>query len=138
MEFLEVAYKFSALCVFVEKEKRHCACIEENISRITKAGSTCETLLLQKSAEFICSGDVPAPDIIFADPPYAESAEWFGRILPEIAEKFPRCCIIWEVPDHPGAPGEILDKGAGEYGFLLKILGGTRFFIKNLNFRQYL
>ena len=50
-------------------------------------------------------------DLIFADPPYANSAELFHRLISD--ETFINFChnsrIIWELPDTPGAMGEFIN-----------------------------
>ena len=134
----EAASRGASAVVFVEMDKRHCLCIEENIRRITDAGVRSDITLCRENAEVFSGSGLPEPDIIFADPPYSESGLWFRKLVPAFVEKFPQCNIIWEVPSLPGAPGEFIEAGALEYGFQLKIFGGTRFFVKNRTKGQYL
>lgn len=126
----EAASRGAATAVLVEKDRKHILSIEENIRRVTAAGCQGRILLYQESADAVGNRNLPEPDIIFADPPYGESSVWFGRIVPELVKKFPEACIVWEVPDFPGASGGFIDAGAAEYGFQLKIFGGTKFFVK--------
>ena len=126
----EAASRGAAQVVFWEKDAAHCRCIEENIRRTAAAGCSAKMIVSCCSAADFCGKHFPEPDVVFADPPYAASAEWFSLVVPALVKQFTEAVVIWEVPDAPGAPGEILLAGAEEYGFELKIFGGTRFFVK--------
>jgi len=106
---LEAASRGAARVAFVEKERRHLACIETNGAKVSRAGAECELQLIP--------GDVMSgafrrirftPELIFCDPPYADSAVFFQKLMPALVEWAPEARIVWELPDSPGAAGDFL------------------------------
>lgn len=130
---LEAASRGAAEVLFVESNPRHCRYIEENIGRVRKAGAEFEARAVR--ADIL---DVPAyrrfmeaPELIFADPPYAESAELFAGLWdnPEFREWAKQARIIWELPDTPGSAGAFLTYKIPERTGRLRRLGSATFFI---------
>lgn len=130
---LEAASRGAAEVLFVEANRRHCRFIEENIAGIRKAG-------VEFEAKVVCSdildcrnyiSRMDAPDLIFADPPYAESAELWSSLCgrPEFQEWARSAKIVWELPDVPGSAGLFLNcRIPGREGRVRR-LGSASFFI---------
>jgi 16S rRNA (guanine966-N2)-methyltransferase len=111
---LESASRGAAWCAMVEKDPAHLNCIRENCRRIAMTGITAKLLIM----EFDIFNfnrylqQLPAkPDIIFADPPYNLSAEFFRKLTGSMsfAENFDGAKLIWEIPDTPGAMGGFIN-----------------------------
>ena len=111
---LESASRGAAWAAMVEKDPLHVECIRENCRRVAAAG--CETDLIILDFDMLnfqrYSRQLPdRPDYIFADPPYAISAELFHKIIEN--EDFinfnHQAKIIWEIPDNPGAMGQFIN-----------------------------
>ena len=70
------------------------------------------------------------PDVIFADPPYAKSAELFRKLLADshFTEFAAGALLIWEIPDMPGSVGLFLDTPRLAKQQLRKF-GGTDFLL---------
>lgn len=109
---LEAASRGAASAVLVESDPRHIRVIGENIARVERAGVKCAFEVKQAAAENPAGwmGRAPAPDVIFADPPYAVSAELFEKLLGSAAfrERAAGALVVWEIPDEPGSIGEFL------------------------------
>jgi len=110
---LEAASRGAARAVFVDASQISCDCVQENCAKVARAGASCQFHVL-RGALPSCSGKalaLPRPDIIFADPPYAESAELLKGILEDrlFAKWTEGALLIWEMPDGPldldGVPG---------------------------------
>ena len=110
---LEAASRGAGQITFVELSKEHIKYIQENICKVQKAGCRSEfkVLMGDVSSGFWCQGE--SPEIIFSDPPYAESAKIFRKLLSN--DNFLRYCagslLIWEIPDYKGALGEFIGEG---------------------------
>ena len=79
---LEAASRGAARIVMVENDPAHQACIRENCRRVAASGAGAEMLLAECDAmrpERYLDRLTDAPDIVFADPPYAMRAH--GKIL---------------------------------------------------------
>lgn len=110
---LEAASRGAAVLWMVESNSRHAAVIEENIRKIRRAGVDASIELLRMSALDTAAWIrriAPKPAFIFADPPYAESAEYFRQLLSDalFTASFAGARLIWEIPDTPGAVGNFL------------------------------
>ena len=111
---LEAASRNAAWAAMVEIDPAHVECIRENCRRITAAGAGTNLLILNFD---ICScrrylPQLPGkPDVIFADPPYAVSAELFNTLAgdPDFTTFTSGAKLIWEIPDNPGAMGEFIN-----------------------------
>ena len=92
--------------LFVDASKSSCSAVKANCARA-------ETIA--RTAEFeIFSGALPGsckristhicPDVIFADPPYAESAELLARLLadPDFSRWSIHALLIWEMAENRG------------------------------------
>ena len=111
---LEAASRGAAALWLVESNPRHAAVIEENIRKVRRAGVEASIELLRTSALDTATWVrriSPAPDLIFADPPYAESAEFFRQLTADalFTTAFAGARLIWEIPDMPGSVGAFLD-----------------------------
>ena len=113
---LESASRGAENCFMVELSQLHCKIIRENIAKVQKAGVkssfelfNCSILDTHKYLDAVYSSN-----IIFADPPYAISAELFSALFKK--EDFlcaaSGCLVIWELPDTPGTTGEFIDNPA--------------------------
>ena len=92
----------------------HIQCIRENCRRVSAAGVDCEMTTLEFDAlqpERYLNKLTAIPDIIFADPPYAESGKYFRQLMDDhhFCETLSSCRIIWEIPDTPGAMADFLE-----------------------------
>lgn len=111
---LEAVSRGAAWAAMVEKDPAHIGCIKENCRRINAAGAKGEMLILEFDVlnfERYRSQLPAAPDVIFADPPYAVSAEIFHSLMKN--RSFLSFCggakLIWEIPDSPGAMGNFIN-----------------------------
>ncbi len=130
---LEAASRGASEILFVEANFRHCSFIKSNIEKVRKAGA-------QFEAEVVCSdirdcgnyiSRLSEPDLIFADPPYAESAGLFTALWakPEFREWAGNSKVVWELPDSPGGAGVFLNCAIPEREGRIRRLGSALFFI---------
>lgn len=111
---LEAASRGAKWIFMVENDPLHIECIRENCRRVTAAGVDAKMVIAEydllnfHSYSRLMPGK---PDLIFADPPYAKSAEFFTSLSENSA--FTSFCagakMIWEIPDTPGAMGDFID-----------------------------
>lgn len=131
---LESASRGAELVMMVEHDPKHVACIQENCRRVKNTGYTGEMLILEYDVMSVGSyiRRLPEkPDIIFADPPYAGSAEFFAGLMKnsDFTKFFSGSRLVWEIPDTPGALGkfmnfpEIADAEFRRYGSTIFLLG---------------
>ncbi|MBR7107014.1 MAG: RsmD family RNA methyltransferase [Lentisphaeria bacterium] len=136
---LEALNRGAAAAVMVELNAEHIRYIEENIRRVRAAGVAAQTIVIQSDAGN-CRSYLPrlhgVPDIIFADPPYQESAEIFGKLIHDeyFCKNMAGAKLIWEIPDHPGAAGEFLKTIPQNGKFSLKRYAGTMFLITGVEY----
>ena len=113
---LESASRGAERCFMIELSQLHCRIIRENIAKVQKAGVksslevfNCNILDTHKYLDAVYSSN-----IIFADPPYAISAELFSTLFKK--EDFlcaaSGCLVVWELPDTPGTTGDFIDNPA--------------------------
>ena len=115
---LEAASRGAALLVAVELEDAHCRVLARNFDRFSRRqdeGSKTELKLLQENALNAVAIRSSAPfDFVFADPPYAQSAECFAQLAG--SAEFRSACagakLVWEIPDAPGSTGMLLSRCA--------------------------
>jgi len=96
---LEAASRGAYEIWFLESESRNCKIIEENIAKVAKAGVKAEL-------KVVCSNvlhsylRIPHVDVIFADPPYADSEEMLKKVLSDakFAEWAENSLLVWELP----------------------------------------
>ncbi len=127
---LEAASRGAATVVLVENDRRHCRVIERNIQAVRKTGVVTDIRLAEAAAPAIRFWSGAVPDVIFADPPYKESGEYWRQLLHDSA--FLRAAagalLVWEIPDTPGASGMFLADNPLE-DYRLRQFGGTGFLI---------
>ena len=96
---LEAASRGASELWFLESESGNCKIIMENIAKVAKAG-------VESEMKVVCSNAlhsylrIPHMDIIFADPPYADSEEMLRKLLSDakFAEWAKASLLIWELP----------------------------------------
>ncbi len=129
---LEAASRGAASVALVENNPRHIDAIEANISGIRKTGVQTAFAVIPAGVESVHTwlGRCPAADLIFADPPYADSVRIFREILGNGAfrKQYAGARLIWELPDVPGGIGPFLKSGflAGES---VRQFGGANFLL---------
>ena len=102
---IEAASRGAVHVLLVEKAPAALAAIRDNVKH---AQSSCAETLFQVMPGTLpdCLRKVkaaaPAPDYIFADPPYAESAVLLDGILKngDFSEWFGGALLLWELPDY--------------------------------------
>jgi 16S rRNA (guanine(966)-N(2))-methyltransferase RsmD len=111
---LEAASRGARAVYFVEENKKHCSFISANCKRLESAGLSPLMKVFNADArrpELYLSA--LSPDIIFADPPYAISAEVFKTLINH--ELFCECAaesmIIWELPSEQYDYENFVDSG---------------------------
>lgn len=132
---LESASRGAAEILMVENNPRHVGIIERNINKIRRCSVEADMKVIQASildTEKIFS-QISDVDVIFADPPYENSAEYFEALLDDdvFLENAAHSIIIWEIPDSPGSAGRFMKK---EYfdEFAIRKYGPTMFLIARL------
>ena len=130
---LEAASRGASLAVMVEKNPAHIAIIRSNIEKVRKTGvaAKMETVNADILNVTAYQSLLDECSLILADPPYAVSAELFGKLM---SDKLFRahaagCFLVWEIPDTPGALGDFLetpglaDSNVRKFGGTLFLLG---------------
>ena len=130
---LEAASRGASKIVMVENDPAHQACIRENCRRVAAAGTEAAMLLAECDAmrpERYLDRLSGAPDVVFADPPYAISGTCFRELMGNgiFVEKLGGARLVWEIPDSPGAQADFLRTPAlAESNF--RRFGGTLFLL---------
>ena len=127
---LECASRGAAEVTMVELSTAHIAVIRENCKKVQRTGVEAEMEIFQGDALAVSLYSHVEADLIFADPPYAESGRFFKELTanPLFQEKFEGALLVWEIPDTPGARGDFIDAPGFDDG-ALRNLGGVWFFI---------
>ena len=127
---LECASRGAAQVTLVELSASHLAVIRENCRKVQKTGVASQIDIIQGDALAVSRYAHVEADLIFADPPYAESGEYFRSITsnPDFQSAFEGALVVWEIPDTPGARGAFVDTPWFEDGNL-RNLGGVWFFM---------
>lgn len=125
---LECASRGAGSVTMVELSGAHIAVIRENCRKVQKTGVESRMEILQGDALNCTLYSRVTADLIFADPPYAESGAFFRKICSDktFREAFDGAMLVWEIPDTPGARGEFIENPF-EDG-TLRQLGGVWFF----------
>ena len=94
---LEAASRGAASVLFVDSSKSSCNAVKANCA---KAESVAPTAVF----EIFNAAVHPQPDLIFADPPYAESAELLAKLLadPDFNRWSAKALLIWEMAENKG------------------------------------
>lgn len=129
---LEALSRGAKSAVMVELSPEHIKFIEENLRRVRAAGVTSQALVIQADAgrpQSYLSRFPGVPDVIFADPPYQESADIFGKLIRDeyFCRNMAGATLIWEIPDFPGAAGKFLEKMPADSEFALRRYANTMF-----------
>jgi 16S rRNA (guanine966-N2)-methyltransferase len=104
---LEAASRGAGSVLFIEKSPKHCSAIESNMESVCKAGVDCDLKLIRgNAANPALLNRFSRADLIFADPPYAESEAFFVKLLSDelFAEWGKDALLVWELPEKKG-PG---------------------------------
>ncbi len=129
---LEAASRGAEHVLMIEADSRHIRAIEENIERVRRAGADCIFEVKQAAVENTAAwlGRAPRPSVIFADPPYAISAELFGKLITDkrFCEHTAGAFVVWEIPDEPGSIGEFLRRPPLT-GQQIRTFAGTSFLL---------
>jgi len=131
---LEAASRGAAKVVLVENSRKHCRAIEENLAKVCKAGVISEIIIMPSD---VLAGTyrvkIKEPDVIFADPPYPVSVEYFEQLMAD--ERFigwaKDSYLIWEIPSEQGAVGKFMDHPL--LTSQIKKYGSTQFLIAVVN-----
>jgi len=119
---LEAASRGAAAVLLVEQNRRHCEVIKRNLESVKKR-CPASAIELRCAAvghpESYCAA-LPRPDLLFADPPYAESAAEYAKLMQN--ERFIRwasgALLLWEMPSEIHDYQGFLDvKAPGKTGF---------------------
>ena len=102
---IEAASRGASHVLLVEKAPAALASVRENVKH---AQNSCPGTVFQIMPGTLpdclrkVTAAAPAPDFIFADPPYAESADLLDGILrnPEFSEWGGNALLLWELPDY--------------------------------------
>ena len=110
---LEAASRCAARVILVENSRNHCRAITENIGKISKAGVESDISVMTTDAlGGAYRAQIPEPDVIFSDPPYPVSIEYFEQFLAD--ERFMEWAsgayLIWEIPSVQGAAGKFMNR----------------------------
>ena len=130
---LESASRGAAKVLMIEKNPRHVEIINRNITKLQKCSVEADMQVLQADildTDKIFSQTDDEFDVIFADPPYEKSAEFFESLLKDdnFLANAAHSVIIWEIPDTPGSVGRFMKK---EYfdEFTIRKFGSVMFLI---------
>ena len=100
---LEAASRGATEVIFIEIYPKNCVLIRENIEKVLKAGADFRHQIIKSDifSLFRKRPLIPSPDIIFSDPPYADSVEYLGKLIrnANFAEWAAKAVLIWETPD---------------------------------------
>ena len=127
---LECASRGAAEITMVELSSAHIAVIRENCRKVERTGVECDMEILQGDVLNVSLYARAEADLIFADPPYAESGRFFRELTANAAfqNAFEGALLVWEIPDTPGARGDFINAPDFDDG-ALRNLGGVWFFI---------
>jgi 16S rRNA (guanine966-N2)-methyltransferase len=113
----------SGVC-FVDASQFSINCLHDNAARVARAHIDCVVDIVKGVLPGAISKlhSLPKPDLIFADPPYAESGKLLTALLSEelFAEWASKATIVWEMPDYglqiDALPSPWGIKGARQFG----------------------
>ncbi len=127
---LEAASRGAEQVIFFEQAPQVAKIIEKNCNRVARTGVTAKMQLVKGGIPPFHTGlsRLPKPDIVFADPPYAASMEFFRAVTadPCFRQWAGDAVLYWELPDRdysleiPAAPWQIITiKNFGPGRFLV-------------------
>lgn len=133
---LESASRGSSQVLMVENNPHHADIIERNIIKVQKCSVDADMRVLQASMLDTKKifAEISAPDVIFADPPYDRSAQYFEALMDDdiFLENAAESTIIWEIPDIPGSAGKFIKKELFNE-FTIRKYGPTMFLIARIS-----
>ena len=133
---LEAASRGAKKVLFIEKSAKFADGINSNIEKVRKAGVDSEMLVVTSDILDMAGRleSMGSPDFVFCDPPYAESADYFRRIIDDakFAKCFGKSILIWEFPNEKGFKFPLL---SSEFWKLVKKrnFGGAEFVFMRCN-----
>ena len=99
----EFASRGAESVLFVEKSPQSLSALKSNLRKIEPLCSSCRFTVFSGTLPecAVRFSSLPAPDFIFADPPYAESSELLDGLLHEksFTAWAERSLMIWELPE---------------------------------------
>ncbi len=127
---LEAASRGASQVLFFEQSPQVAKMIEKNCNLVTRSGVTAKMQIVRGGVPPFRTGlaHLPKPDIVFADPPYAASMEFFKAVTADACFRkwAESATLFWELPDRdysleiPAAPWKILSiKNFGPGRFLV-------------------
>lgn len=103
---LEAASRGAASVLFVDSSKSSCNAVKANCAKAESVAPTAVFEIFNAALPNICKRLAvhPQPDLIFADPPYAESAELLAKLLaaPDFNRWSAKALLIWEMAENKG------------------------------------
>ena len=103
---LEAASRGASSVLFVDASKSSCNAIKANCEKAETIARTAEFEIFSGALPGCCKRIAThiRPDVIFADPPYAESAELLARLLadPDFSRWSANALLIWEMAENRG------------------------------------
>lgn len=133
---LESASRGAAQVLMVENNPLHAKIIRNNIRKLQKC--EVETRMDVLQSDILETGkifsQIDTPDVIFADPPYDKSADFFEALLNDetFLENAAESIIIWEIPDTPGSAGKFMKRELFDE-FAIRKFGPTMFLIARIS-----
>lgn len=131
---LEAASRGAAEVTFIEIYPKNCAMIRENIEKVLKAGAAFRHQIIKSDvfSLFRKTPSIPSPDIIFSDPPYADSVESLEKLLKNanFAEWAAKATLIWETPDFKSDFTEAINGSLWKLDKIKKFGGREFLFLK--------
>ena len=128
---LEAASRGADAVCMLEGDARHVKLIEKNINKLRKAGVTADMQVAGRRFSVSALRSMPAADIWFFDPPYAESADFLQKLLAEFTPDAPwqNALLIWELPDTAEARSAFLrlEELPRQLDYQIRQLGGSDF-----------
>lgn len=128
---LEAASRGATDLLFVEKDLKHCRIIENNTIKVQKSGNEFTFKIIRSDILNVASYSrwLPTPDVIFIDPPYAESLTLFTAMMKDqdFLEWSGSATLIWELPDERGTTGHFLNIAVPERTINIRQFGSTSF-----------
>ena len=103
---LEAASRGAASVLFVDAQKSSCNTIKANCAKAETIAETAGFEILSGTLPLCCKrlAAHAKPDLIFADPPYAESMELLAGMLADkdFSEWASNALLVWEAPSNKG------------------------------------
>lgn len=103
---LEAASRGASSVLFVDSCKASCNAVKANCAKAETIAHTAGFEIFMGNLPLCCKrvSAHARPDLIFADPPYAESTELLARLLADkdFSDWASKALLIWEMPSNKG------------------------------------